>query len=314
MSAPYVVNVSSVQDFMQCRYRWACKWVLNRVPRTEGDALFLGKVIHSIFESYFRDGVPLQEVALVHRMRIDGALALGDVPAWDRPAWERAGQFLADMHDAWPLWRDVYPMGKTLEVERPFEITFAGMPGVLFRGRPDRVAEMDGYAWHVQNRGLSAQMNFGTYVRLAKRHFHEHLYAEYIDREYAALGGCGGTVFNLLRKLKYRTKVTKKKPLGEVRTAAEMFYQHPMSIRLDSDNHRRVMDDLFKHVREMRLTEARVLHEKWMPAPNDKLNGGYSGNSEDPYFRLLIGEIRLDDDQWFKAREDTYSVADTGTE
>lgn len=314
-SEPYVVNVSSVQDFMQCRYRWTCKWVLNRVPRVESDALFTGKVIHRIFEDHALHGVALQSAALSQRMKIEVALKAAEVPMWDIPVWVKTSQFLKDVHDAWPLWRDVYPMDvPCLEAEKPFEITFPEMPGVVFRGRPDRVCVMDGSVWHVQNRGLSAQMNFGTYVRLAKRHMHEHLYAEYIDRQYADLGGCGGTLFNLLRKLKYRTKVTKKNPLGETRTAAEMFWQHPMSISLGSLNHRAVMADLFEHVDEMRRVEEQVRNGGRLPAPNDKMNGGFSGNSEDPYFKLMIGEIDLRDDRWFKDREDTYAVADAGSE
>jgi hypothetical protein len=44
-----------------------------------------------------------------------------------------------------------------------------------------------------------------------------------------------------------------------------------------------------------------------MPLPNEKLNGGWIGNTIDPYFRVLQGEIDLKDDRWFKDREDTYA-------
>lgn len=303
----YIVNVSSVQDFMQCRYRWVCKWVLNRVPRKEGDALVLGQALHRIFESVARDGGELQHAAT----QVAGVLEaqLPSMKPWDRETTETTLKKLAELWEAWPLWHDIYPMDvPVLEVEEPFTIEFPEMPNVVFRGRPDRVCIMNGLIWHVQNRGLASSMNFATYSRLAKRHMHEHLYAEHLARKYARDGDYGGTLFNLVRKLKFRTNVGKKNE--KVKTAAEMFWQHPMSIRLDSLNHRTVMEDLFDHVEEMRRIETRVRDGGRLPAPNDKLNGGFSGSSEDPYFKLMIGEIDLRDDNWFKDREDTYAVAD----
>ena len=308
---PYVVNVSSVQDFMQCRYRWVCKWVLNRVPRKDGDALMLGQWIHRIFEDNARYGTPLQIASLsaMNSLRID----MQNMSPWDYETAEGTLKKLEELHEAWPLWCDLYPMDvPVLEVEEPFTIEFPDMPGVAFRGRPDRVCIMNGLIWHVQNRGLAAQMNFATYARLAKRHYHEHLYAEHLARKYARDGDYGGTLFNLVRKLKFRTNVGKKNE--KAKTGSEMFWQHPMSIRLDSLNHRSVMADLFDHVAEMRRVETHYRETGRLPAPNDKLNGGFSGSSEDPYFKLLIGEIELRDDNWFKDREDTYAVVDTGTE
>jgi hypothetical protein len=41
---------------------------------------------------------------------------------------------------------------------------------------------------------------------------------------------------------------------------------------------------------------------------NDKLNGGFNGSSEDPFFKLMIGEIELSDDKWFKDREETMQL------
>lgn len=296
---------------MQCRYRWLCKWVLNRVPRKEGDALMLGKVIHLIFEDNARHDTPLQLAAqrVIDAMKAD----LHKLPPWDRETTEATLEKLAELHEAWPLWRDTYPMDvPVLEVEQPFEIGFLDLPGVVFRGRPDRVCVMNGLVWHVQNRGLAAQMNFPQYVRLAKRHYHEHLYAEHLAPKYAQDGEYGGTLMNLVRKLKFRTNKGRKNE--KVKTAAEMFSQYPLTLRLDSLLHKSVMQDLFYHVREMQRVEREYRDSGILPAPNEKLNGGYSGSSEDPYFKLLIGEIELRDDNWFKDREDTYAVADTGSE
>ena len=307
----YVVNVSSVQDFMQCRYRWTAKWVYNRVPRAEGPALLTGKVIHRIFESYFLNGTPLQDAATAEIVVLKDALPGYD--KFERPTAEKTLTMLADLHEAWPLWRETYPMDvPVLEVEAPFEIEFPECPGVIFRGRPDRVCISAGLIFHVQNRGLASTMNFGTYARLAKRHAHEHLYAEHLSRKYAMDGDYGGTLFNFVRKLKFRTYAGKKNE--KVRTAAEMFWQHPMSVNLKSVQHRDVMLDLFDHVAEMRRTEERVLNGGRWPAPNDKMNGGFNGSSEDPFFKLMIREIKLSDDDVFKDREDTYVATEPGQE
>jgi hypothetical protein len=131
--------------------------------------------------------------------------------------------------------------------------------------------------------------------------------------------GYGGTFFNLMRKLKYRTKITKANPLGEVKTYDEMFLQHPMSITvLDPDAvtssqsgmlHYNVMECVLKHAHQMRMVRDHWLDDPVMdalPAPNEDLNGGPYGNSRDEYFRVLIGEIDLMDDRYFKDREDTY--------
>jgi len=307
----YYVNVSSVQDFEQCRYRWLCKWVLNRVPRKEAEALALGKAIHLIFEHHFRDGRELVESAHTQREAIRMLLAGGFYKPWEVETAKKVITALTDIQEAWPLWQDKYPMDvPVLEVEEPFEIAFPQLPNVIFRGRPDRVCIMNGLVWHVQNRGLASNMNFATYSRLAKRHKHEHLYAEHLAVKYAKDGEYGGTLFNLVRKLKFRTNVGKKNE--KVRTAEEMFWQHPMSISLKSQQHKDVMRDLFYHVAEMQRVEHEFFEYGLTPAPNDKLNGGFNGSSEDPYFKLLIREIDLHDDNFFKNREDTYAVADAG--
>ena len=168
----------------------------------------------------------------------------------------------------------------------------------------------DGHIYHVQNRGLASNMNFAQYIRLARRHYHEHLYAEHLARKYADLGPYGGTLFNLIRKLKFRTNVGKKNE--KTKTAGEMFWQFPMSIDLDSQQHRDVMASLFEHVDEMQWLERKAKFSKglWLPAANEKMNGGYNGTTEDAFFKVLMREISLDDNEYFKDREDTYAVAD----
>ena len=308
----YYVNVSSVQDFMQCRFRWWCKWVMNRVERYEAPALGAGRAIHKIFEAHHVDGITLKAAADAVTMQWSELLGT-ETDAREHAAGEKALKVLTDIDEGWNLWHDKYPFEiPVLEVEQAGEITFKELPGVVFRLRPDRVGVSNKLLWHVQNRGLAAGTNFGIYIATAKRHYHEHLYAEHLAIKYPKYK-YGGTMFNLLRKLKYRTKVTKANPLGETKTADEMFFQHPMSINLKSGLHKHVMLSLFQHVRDMMQVIKDWEENETIPPPNEKLNAGAFGNVVDPYFRVLIGEITLDDDEVFKDREDTYAPADTLT-
>jgi hypothetical protein len=150
---------------MQCRYRWYCKWVLNRVPRHEGPALDAGKLIHETFEDHARTGTPMQQAAYAAAYVYQAQNGLGE----KADHCVKVLKTINDLYDAWPLWHDIYPMDvPVLEAEEPFEITFPEMPGVIFRGRPDRVCIMAGQVWHVQS-GLAANANFST-TPAGKRH------------------------------------------------------------------------------------------------------------------------------------------------
>jgi hypothetical protein len=305
VTEPYVVNVSSIQDFYQCRYRWVCKWVLNRVPRKEFAALTAGKLLHEIFEQHFRQGIPLVTAAAVSITKYGEANAL--LPEAERETGEKAIQQIEDLRGALPLWVDQYPITETLEVEAPFSIEVPQYPGIIWLGRPDRVILCEGHIWHYQNRGLASSVNFGTYIQLAKRHYHEHIYPENFAQKYPGIP-IGGTLFNLVRKLKYRTNVGKANE--KVKAPAEMFWQHPMSVNMNGYLHRDVMNSMNQHVRDMIETERMYRLHGILPPPNEKLNGGFSGNAIDPYFRVLIGELDLTDDRYFKDREDMYVASE----
>ncbi len=306
----YRVNVSSVQDFMQCRFRWWAKWVMNRVPVATSPALDAGKILHRAFERS-EGGVELSralaEECAAFRKLIPDAHPAAQIGA------EKAVVVMEDLIEAMPLWRDKFPVDAVLEVEQPFEWRDPEDADILWVGRPDRVVLSGSRVWHQQRRGLAASMNFGMYIRLAKRHYHEHLYGRYLREKYPKRGKkkltYGGTVFDLVRKLKFRTNVGKKNEA--TKTAEEMFFQQSVSYDLNGQFHRAVMMALRYHVHEMRRVVLDWEHDRIIPAPNEKMNGGYSGNSEDPYFKLLIGEVSLDDNSVFKAREDTYETADT---
>lgn len=296
------VNVSSVQDFYQCRFRWWCKWVMNRVPVATSPALDAGRLLHRIFEDHFL-GISMALAAKAHVAEFRRLIPEAHPSA--QPSAEQAAQTIEDLIEAFPLWKDSYGgTAFTLEVEQPFEWEDTELDGVTWIGRPDRVIRQNRFVWHMQNRGLAASQNFATYIRLQKRSYHEHLYAEALGAKY---GRYGGTIFNLVRKLKYRTNVGKKNEA--TKTAAEMFYQQPLPINLSSGLHASVMRSLRQHAVDMMQVADMWKSKKFIPAPNEKMNGGYGGSSEDPYFKVLIGEIKLDDDEFFKDREDTYAQA-----
>jgi len=302
----YRVNVSSVNDFASCRFRWWAKWIMNRVPVAESPALDAGRLLHRAFEDHFENGTPLG-LATTTQCKLYRGLIPKAHPAAQAGAL-KAVEVIEDLIEAMPLWQDQFKIDHVLEVEEPFEYPDPEMKDVLWLGRPDRVVVSGRRIWHEQNRGLGSSVNFGTYLRLQSRSYHEHLYAEALNWKYGGTPRVGGTVFNLVRKLKFRTNAGKKNEA--VKTAAEMFWQGAMAVRLDGGLHRSVMAALRGHVQQMQRVEAAWRIDGIIPPPNEKMNGGYGGNSEDPYFRVLIGEITLDDDAVFKKREDMY-VPDT---
>ncbi len=312
MSDPYVFNVSEMQDFQRCRFRWWAKWVQNYVPKHEAQPLGFGKLIHRIFETYHGGQYNMAECIALHRtewvtkMETAGMNGLDIV---DISIGTKVLKQLDDITEALVLWQDVYPMEiDCLEVEEPFEIDLGD--GIVGRGRPDRVAVRHGLLWHVQHKALAAGTHFAVFTDLAKRSYHEHLYAEALWKKYkchVAVRGYGGTHFDLIRKLKYRTNITKANPLGKCKDYEEMFQQVPMSVDLDSPLHHHVMDSIKQHAAEMRACRT-LCAAGFIPAPNENMNGGAFGNSPDEYFRVLTGEYELGDDRYFKQREDTYET------
>lgn len=290
------ISVSEIQDYMRCPYRWYCRWVKNRVPQEEAPALAFGRLLHEVFEC-----------AAEHSME----KALTEVPqAWYNLGVEAGGSELSyrmraldelkEFAEPLSLWTP--EKAEILEVETPFEYKYGAY---TLLGRPDTVILLDNYVYHRQHKGLAAATNFGTYLLLAKRSMHEHLYGEALHEKYPQYK-YGGTYFNLMRKLKFRTHITKKKPEGKVKSLDQMFFQHPVPIDLGSKLHADVMENLYDWVK--RIDNERFECAAGMkPAINELQNGGPYGNSPDLYFRVLIGEISLDDDRYFKDRIDMYA-------
>lgn len=328
-SEPFVVNVSSIQDFYQCRFRWVCKWVENRVPLRDARPLRFGKLLHHIYEGHLKDGLPM-ESSLASAKRLWEYSLENATSEEDRTDAQDALDDLNQMWEPMLLWQDRYHFEMpVLEVEQAFELPHPDDKSIILRGRPDRVGVYNRKLYHVQNRSLAAGVNFPLYLELQKRSYHEHLYAENIDRKYGSGAPegftlpdgehfenglpYGGTFFNLYRKLKYRKKQTKAqeaagKPGDILNPVSAIFWQHPMGIDLKSELHAHVMGSILSHAREMRAVRDAYLQHNVVPAPNEKLNGGPYGNVVDPYYRVLTGDITLQDPDHFKDREDTYST------
>jgi len=280
---------------------------MDRVPREEPAPFIFGRLLHEVFEKHSK-GVSMEK-----------ALDLTTTD-WQRKASEttdpleqavRTGALsqLSDLSEPLTLWEDQYEWEvANLETEEPFEFQYT--PSLVLTGRPDRVGLLDNKIWHVQNRGLNSSTNFGVYLGLARRHYHEHVYASYLSQKYK-YRQYGGTIFNLVRKLKYRTNITKKNPEGVVKPLSEMFFQHPMVIDLNSDLHHHVMQSVVQWAAKMEEAQHEFFSNGTIPPPNEGANGGMWGNSPDVYYRVLVGEIILEDDRYFKDRIDPYApVAD----
>lgn len=302
---PYIVNISSIQDYMQCPYRWLCRWVLNRLPKGNEKALEFGKLLHCIYEDFFL-GKSMEE-SIAHNEQIWLQRTADTSDMYEKKSALDALEELDNVREVLLQWRDKYEFDvPVLEVEEPFTITSPLDDSVCLRGRPDRVGVLYGRLVHVQNRGLAATVNFELYVRLAKRHLHELVYGYALARKYEGQYSYGGTVFNLLRKLKHRRKPSKKDPEGAIlHTVDEMLGQ--AIVNYSDQECLAGVDRATRWAQKMRTTEEWYKLSGEMPLPNEKLNGGFNGNIIDPFFRVLEGEISLDDDEFFKNREDQYA-------
>lgn len=299
------VNVSEVQDFMRCRYRWWAKWIMNRVPRITATPLTTGKLIHSVFEDHLKGGSMPDAISTRRKEFVAALEKETDARAIDNG--NEALSILDGLTEALVQWTDTYKMDQpVLEVEVPFEWKDPEVWWLTWIGRPDRTSVHQGKVWHNQIKNLAAGVNFAVYLDLQQRSYHEHLYAEALSHKHRDLE-YGGTMFTLVRKLKYRTNITKANPEGKVKRLDEMFWQYPMAIDLNSALHKDVMESLRRYAREMNA--ARNTWNLWRisPLPNETMNGGMFGNSPDDYFRVLTGDASLDDDTLFMDREDTYN-------
>jgi hypothetical protein len=283
----YTINVSSVLAFRRCRYRWICAWVLNRVPHVV-PALEFGKLLHTVLED-----VNLGRSTMAQAM---DALAVRPEALID----ESAVMELLKYREHLEAWTDRYPFEvPVLEAEEPFTIVSPFDASIAFKGRPDRFGLLWDNVVHVQNRSLHSGKNFLLYTRLARRHDHELLYGWYAANVKYPQHPYGGTVFNLLRKIAPRDRKKQLRPLVEIMWQGLVPYAPEEQVA--------GVWRLTEWAREMRECEERFRATGEFPLPNEDANGGFFGNSEDPYFKVLLGETTLENDRLFVDREDTYA-------
>jgi hypothetical protein len=284
------ISVSSINAFQADRLRWCMGWIENRVPRRTPPALTVGKIVHKAFEKAFTEGMT---VGAALATLLPSAAPLGE---------EKEHAELLGLVEPLTLWQDQFPIERTLEVEEPFEFqTFAGMP---FRGRPDRVAIVFGKAFHIQNKTIGAAVSPGTYISLARRSMHELLYGFYLRKKYAEQGiEYGGTIYNVIRKLKYRSTAKNKVDAPPMHTPDEMFLQTIVGI--NDDQIELARDEMNILSVEMDRTADAFLTGRMIPSTRS-LDGGRYGGAMDPYTLVMMGEASLDDDSLFQDREETY--------
>jgi len=308
----FPVNISSVKRFHQCRTRWLIEWHLNRVPREGALPLNLGKLVHVAFEKYLLQEEPSMEKALRATVSewidtLTAQKAAGMLTDQEFEEGIEAKEALDDLWEPLTLWRDQYPVGQVLEVEEPFELPHPDDPTVLVRGRPDRMALVFGKLVHIQNRTLAPGINFGMYTERAKRDYHELIYAWAMKQKYPQYQ-YGGTLMNLIRKLKYRAKPTKNCPEGKILHSTDEIFGQFMVPMMDHQIGL-AMTNLLYDANEMRRVVQQYEEAKIIPSPNRQLDGGPYGNKIDPYFNVFMGKYSVYDDTFFKEKEDLYAAA-----
>jgi len=285
------VNVSSIHDFIRCRKRWLFTWYLNRVPRATPPALEFGILLHKVFEEYFNN--PGQGM----RYTLDSFLVQGGVDAH--------GPALLDLAYYAPVlehWEEQYPVEATMEVEQPFALPIPGLDGVNLIGRPDRVVKVWGRLYHMQNRGLDEKKNLALYTELGMRNMHELTYAWALKQKYPG-EEYGGTIYNLLRKVSLFNRQKKPKYQPPYREVLGQKMVPMLTPRIEQ-----AMDKVRYFAAEMERTVG--LYEAGAPiGDSDLMDGGFYGNSKDPYFDVLLGKKSLNDNRYFTDRRDPYAVA-----
>lgn len=205
------------------------------------------------------------------------------------------------------LWTDKFPIESTLEVETPF--SFRLPTGQDFVGRPDRVVIWMGQTFHFQHKTLGGNRDVGDYITAAQRSLHENIYAWALMRKYPERP-YGGSIYNIIRKLKYRS-TAKGKTDVILHTIDEIFVQTPISIDFSR------VDATKKEIEILAAKMIRTAGEfergSVIPSSRDMDTDPYRGKL-DPYFYVLMGERSLDDDRYFKDRENPYEERTDDTE
>lgn len=266
------------------------------MPRSVPQALITGTIVHRAFENSFNNNTgPSEELAKL-LVPFGEAILIGrEQKAYDE---------LLGLVEPLAFWEDQFPITRKLEVEEPFEYTLPN--GLIFQGRPDRVVEVYGKVMHVQNKTIGAARDMGRYITLARRSMHELLYGDHLSRKYSLLP-YGGTIYNIIRKLKYRSKtVTKAEPLGKIINQPEAMFMQTV-IGLSERELQIAWDDLLELAHEMQETAEAYERGRVVPS-NRSLDGGMFGSYIDLYTLVMMNEASLGDNGLFMDREQTYET------
>jgi len=289
------ISVSSVLDYMNCPLRWCYAWIDNRVPCRVPTALRVGTLVHAAFQDHFNTHEKIGQCLRKRLMEIDAR--------WLDEHEQKAVNEAHRLCEPLDLWEDRFPISRTLEVEQPFEVLTPS--GLMFIGRPDRVVVCNGQVYHFQHKTVGGSVDVGAYISTARHSMHELLYGWQLAKKYEHTAPYGGTLYNIVRKLKYRSQAKGKE--GQIlHTPDEMFFQTPIAI--DPALQREAITDLAHVAMMMKETERQYLIGSIRPLPNRNRDRGPFGNTIDPYLGVIIGEASLADDNLFMDREDPYAT------
>lgn len=287
-----VISGSSIADYFKCPLRWCYKWVSDRAPREVGAALTVGVIVHMVFEAYFKGET--------ERMGDYLQALIDEMP--EKKKKERAT--LKELVEPLNEWVDGMPIQETLEVEEPFEVLIEGTPGVMFQGRPDRVVRVFDKVFHYQHKTVGSGRDVGSYISLARRSIHELVYGHVLEKKYQDVGEYGGTIYNLVRKLQYRSRAKGKE--GKILHPASAFFTQTF-VGVDREEQKKILAELPVIANMMNETAA-IYQDGGIVVPNREADAGYAGYGIDPYTPVIMGEASLDDDRLFQSREDLYAV------
>lgn len=284
------VSVSSVKAYQQCPARWLMRFHLKRVPRRTPAALTVGKMFHSAMEYHLNGDTKAGALERV----TNESLGLLDAKAAEE--WLSLGT-------AFGFWHDLHKIEATLEVEQPFSEHLSYYPAHVNNnliGRPDRVVLLYGKVWHLQNRTLAASKNVGLYLDTARRNLHELAYAWALKKKYPQYE-YGGTIFNIIRKLKLVGKNGKVLHDPKELMVQELVPINAGQVETAIDDIRRVAGLMYEDVLQYHRT-------KQLPIQNRDMDSGMFGSAKDPYFEVLMGNASLDDDELFMPAEERYAT------
>ncbi len=199
------------------------------------------------------------------------------------------------------FWSDFYPVTETLEVEEAGGWTLDN--GLCFNMRPDRVVMINDFMFHMQHKTLAAQRNLSVFLDVGAHSMHELLYFKGLSEKYPDRKN-GGTIYNIVRKLQYKSKA-KATPGKILHEPHEFFAQQ--AIPIDPVLVEKALYDLNYLSLEMERVAADYAKGILPPSSRSQDEDMFSKRT-DPYFEVIMGRATLSDDILFMDKEDRYAA------